>query len=264
MAQISVAVVEGQRTFADALASRLAVEADLRLVAVVESAAAGRRLLEGRHVDIALIDSELTPAGNILAEVADIRAAISPPVRVILLGPVPEPAHTVEALRTGIAGWVPKEESIEQLMAVIHGVMRDEIWLPATAMGPVLRLLVRELGGQEDCPKHPLESLTPREREVLAYLVEGVGRRETAERLHLSAHTVRSHLQNLMGKLGVHTTLEAVAVARQAQLSSSGSRCSSVRHPLGLSVRELQPVAGRKVAATMYQSEPVPSLSLAV
>jgi DNA-binding NarL/FixJ family response regulator len=237
MAQISVAVVESQRTFADALASRLGVEADLRLVAVVESAAAGRRLLEGRHVDIALIDSELTPAGGILAEVAGIRAVIPPPVRVILLGPVPEPAHTVQALRTGIAGWVPKEESIEQLLGVIHGVMRDEIWLPATAMGPVLRLLVRELGGQEDCPKHPLESLTPREREVLAYLVAGVGRRETAERLHLSAHTVRSHLQNLMGKLGVHTTLEAVAVARQAQLSSSGSPGSSVWHPLGPSVR---------------------------
>jgi DNA-binding NarL/FixJ family response regulator len=229
MAQISVAVVEGQRTFADALASRLAVEPDLRLVAVAESVSAGRRLLEGRHVDVALIDSELTQAGSILAEVAGIRAVIPPPVRVIMLGPVPDPAYTVEALRTGIAGWVPKEESTEQLLGVIHGVMRDEIWLPATAMGPVLRLLVRELGGQEDCPKHPLDSLTPREREVLAYLVEGIGRRETAELMNLSAHTVRSHLQNLMGKLGVHTTLEAVAVARQAQLCSSGDPGSQAR-----------------------------------
>lgn len=224
MAQISVAVVAGQRTFADALAARLAVEPGLRLAAVAASAAAGRRLVQGRHVDVALIDSELTPAHDILAEVARIRAAILPPARVIMLGPVPDPADTVEALRAGVAGWVPKEESIEQLLTAVSGVMRDEIRLPSTVVGHVLRLLVREHGGPEDCPKRPLDSLTPREREVLGYLAEGIGRRETAERMHLSAHTVRSHLQNLMGKLGVHTALEAVAVARQAQLCSPPKR----------------------------------------
>jgi DNA-binding NarL/FixJ family response regulator len=123
----------------------------------------------------------------------------------------------VEALRTGIVGWIPKEESIEQLLRTISGVMRDEMWLPAAAMGPVLRLLLHERHEQDATVNHPLGSLTPREREVLTYLAEGIGRREAAERMHLSAHTVRSHLQNLMAKLGVHTTLEAVAVARQAQ-----------------------------------------------
>jgi DNA-binding CsgD family transcriptional regulator len=59
-----------------------------------------------------------------------------------------------------------------------------------------------------------LAALTPREREVLACLAEGAGRREVAEQLHLSANTVRTHLQNLMAKLGVHSTLEAVALSR--------------------------------------------------
>ena len=59
-----------------------------------------------------------------------------------------------------------------------------------------------------------LAALTPREREVLACLAKGAGRQEVAEQLHLSANTVRTHLQNLMAKLGVHSTLEAVAMSR--------------------------------------------------
>jgi DNA-binding NarL/FixJ family response regulator len=212
-----VVVIDGQRTFADALAARLTVEPGLLLVAVAESAAAARRLLDGRHVDIVLLDSELPQSLDLAAELTEIRAAASRSARVIMLGPVPEAPQTVEALRTGIVGWIPKEESIEQLLRTISGVMRDEMWLPAAAMGPVLRLLLHERDEQDATVNHPLGSLTPREREVLTYLAEGIGRREAAERMHLSAHTVRSHLQNLMAKLGVHTTLEAVAVARQAQ-----------------------------------------------
>jgi DNA-binding NarL/FixJ family response regulator len=65
-----------------------------------------------------------------------------------------------------------------------------------------------------------LAALTPREREILSCLADGAGRHDVAERLHLSANTVRTHLQNLMAKLGVHSTLEAVALTR-AQLSVS-------------------------------------------
>jgi DNA-binding NarL/FixJ family response regulator len=217
MTQIRVVVIDGQRTFADALAARLAVETDLFLVAVAESAAAARRLLDGRQVDIVLLDSALPRGLDLAAELTEIRATAPRPARVIMLGPVPEATRTVEALRTGIVGWIPKEESIEQLLRTISGVMRDEMWLPAAAIGPVLRLLLHEPDQQDASVRQPLGSLTPREREVLAYLAAGIGRREAADRMHLSAHTVRSHLQNLMAKLGVHTTLEAVAVARQAQ-----------------------------------------------
>jgi len=105
--------------------------------------------------------------------------------------------------------------------------MRDETWFPAAAVGPVLRLLLYERDERQASLKQPLGSLTPREREVLSYLAEGIGRREVAERMHLSANTVRSHLQNLMAKLGVHTTLEAVALARRAQLREGRPRMAS-------------------------------------
>lgn len=227
MTQICVIVVDGQRTFADALAARLAAEPGLLLVGIAESAAAARRLRAGRDVDVVLLDSELTEGLDLAAELAGIGSGTARAVQVIMLGPMPEAARVVAALRTGIAGWVPKDESIEWLLGVIRGVMRGETWLPVTTVGPVLRLLLDERNERETSSQHPLGGLTPREREVLSYLAEGIGRLEVAERMHLSANTIRSHLQNLMGKLGVHSTLEAVALARQAELGEARSGAAS-------------------------------------
>ena len=96
---------------------------------------------------------------------------------------------------------------------MIRGVAKGETWLPPAAVGRVLRSLIQDQERRRENDEL-LAALTPREREVLTCLAEGAGRREVAERLHLSANTVRTHLQNLMTKLGVHSTLEAVAMSR--------------------------------------------------
>ncbi len=92
MTQISVLVADGQRTFADALASRLAVEPGLRLVAAAESAPAARMLLGGRHVDVVLLDSELAGGLELADELNRIPVTTPQPVRVIMLGAVPAAA----------------------------------------------------------------------------------------------------------------------------------------------------------------------------
>ena len=92
-------------------------------------------------------------------------------------------------------------------------MVRGETWLPPTELGGVLRLLMEEQDDRQGCDEL-LAALTPREQEVLFHLVQGAGRKEVAERLQLSANTVRTHLQSLMGKLGVHSTLEVVALTR--------------------------------------------------
>jgi two-component system, NarL family, nitrate/nitrite response regulator NarL len=70
-------------------------------------------------------------------------------------------------------------------------------------------------GHNEPDRDHPwLAALTPREREVLLYLMKGYGLAEVAKQLHMSSRTVHTHLQNLRSKLGVHSTLEAVTLAR--------------------------------------------------
>jgi DNA-binding NarL/FixJ family response regulator len=131
----------------------------------------------------------------------------------------------VHAIRAGAAAWVRKDESVERLLQAIRGVARGESWLPPSELGNVLRLLIREQDKHRKS-EQMLAALTPRERAVLACLAEGTGRRDAvAEQLNLSVNTVRTHLQNLMAKLDVHSALEAVALIREERdgFPASGS-----------------------------------------
>lgn len=126
-----------------------------------------------------------------------------------------DPRRAALALQAGACGWVAKDSSLQRLLAVIRGVLRDETHLPPALLTGVLRELMADRKHRTES-EQLVESLTPREREVLRCMVAGLGRKAVAERLFLSPHTVRTHMQNVLGKLGVHSTLAAVALARRA------------------------------------------------
>jgi DNA-binding NarL/FixJ family response regulator len=203
--KVTVVVVDEERTFADALAIRLDAEEDFKVVAVAQTTATTVRW----RADIIVLDGDL--AGSIQF----CKAASSPPnsARVIMLSHVSEPHRIIAAIEAGARAWVRKDDSIEYLLRVLRGVVRGETWLPPAVTGDVLSLLLRQRDGRKDSDRL-LALLTPRERQVLACLAEGAGRNQVAERLNLRANTVRTHLQNIMAKLGVHSTLEAVALTR--------------------------------------------------
>jgi DNA-binding NarL/FixJ family response regulator len=114
-----------------------------------------------------------------------------------------------------VAAWVRKDQSLKHLLQAIRGVALGETWLPPSETGNVLRLLLGERDRHRN-NERLLAALTPRERAVLACLAEGAEHRAAvAEQLHLSVNTVRTHLQNIMAKLGVHSALEAVALTRE-------------------------------------------------
>ncbi|WTO70594.1 response regulator transcription factor [Streptomyces sp. NBC_00441] len=232
MARIRVLVVDDHRIFAESLAAALAVEPDVEVAAAGSGPAALRCLeraaAEGRGYDVLLADAELgalaVPAprqgpgqtGPVdgIALVGAVRVA-RPSVRTVVLAEKDDPARAALALKAGACGWVAKDSSLQRLLAVIRGVLRDETHLPAALLTGVLRELLADRKHRTESEKL-VESLTPREREVLRCMVAGLGRKAVAERLFLSPHTVRTHMQNVLGKLGVHSTLAAVALARRA------------------------------------------------
>jgi DNA-binding NarL/FixJ family response regulator len=208
---ISVFVIDQERTFADALAARLEVEDDVEVVAAVHARTPAQCLLVGRHADVMLLDGDLPERAAV--RLCEELCSRDDPPRVVMLSYSSEAARIVDAIRSGAAAWVRKNESLQHLLQVIRGVAKGETWLPPAEVGRVLRLLIQDQDRRRENDQL-LDALTPREREVLTCLAEGAGRREVAERLQLSANTVRTHLQNLMTKLGVHSTLEAVAMSR--------------------------------------------------
>ncbi|RLU94688.1 DNA-binding response regulator [Streptomyces griseocarneus] len=153
-------------------------------------------------------------AGDGISLVAGVRTG-HPSVRTVVLAERDDPRRAAAALQAGAGGWVAKDCSLSRLLAVIRGVLRDETHLPPALLTGVLRELTAARKHRTESERL-VESLTPREREVLRCMVAGLGRKAVAERLYLSPHTVRTHMQNVLGKLGVHSTLAAVALARRA------------------------------------------------
>jgi DNA-binding NarL/FixJ family response regulator len=208
---IHVLIVDQHLTFRDALATRLQAEPDLAVVAKAHSAEFAPRVLVGRSADVILLDAEL-PDDSAFAWCSELTRR-GDQSRVVMLSAASQPERIVAAVRAGAAAWVRKDESIDHLLGVIRGVVRGDTWIPPRELGAVLRLLIEDQDNRRD-GDDLLASLTSRERDVLFLLVEGAGRKEIAERLQLSANTVRTHLRSLMVKFGVHSTLEVVALAR--------------------------------------------------
>ncbi|WP_043264680.1 response regulator transcription factor [Streptomyces sp. CT34] len=149
-----------------------------------------------------------------IALVSGLRSS-HPYLRTVVLADRDDPRRAAAALLAGASGWVAKDCSLSRLLAVIRGVLRDETHLPPALLTGVLGELPPARRHRTESERL-VESLTPREREVLRCMVAGLGRKAVAERLFLSPHTVRTHMQNVLGKLGVHSTLAAVALARRA------------------------------------------------
>ncbi|MFI5830662.1 LuxR C-terminal-related transcriptional regulator [Streptomyces sp. NPDC051578] len=238
MVRIRVLVVDDHRIFAESLAAALAAEPDVDVSAAGSAPAAARCLeraaAEGRRFDVMLVDADLgaaagtvpvqrapgsappsaPPGADGIALVASVRTA-HPGARTVVLAERDDPRRAALALQAGASGWVAKDCSLSRLLAVIRGVLREETHLPPALLTGVLRELTAARKHRTDSERL-VESLTPREHEVLRCMVAGLGRKDVAARLFLSPHTVRTHMQNVLGKLGVHSTLAAVALARRA------------------------------------------------
>jgi DNA-binding NarL/FixJ family response regulator len=122
-----------------------------------------------------------------------------------------DPERVTAAIVAGAVSWVPKQVTLDRLAEVVVAAARGEAWLPPAVLARVLRRLAA--GQHGPAQQNPLDRLTVRERQILGYTARGLSRREIAARLDVSVNTVRSHSQHMLSKLGVHTTLEAVALA---------------------------------------------------
>lgn len=207
----NILVADQERIFADALATRLDDEDDIRVTGAVQLEAGSSWLLSGKAAEVMLLDGDLP--GDVANRLCE-KLSSHKSTRVIMLSFSSEPERIVKALRSGAVAWVRKGESLEYLLRVIRGVARGESWLPPSETADVVQLLM--WGGERHRENELLlAKLTARERAVLTCLAEGAAHREVvAKQLHLSVNTVRTHMQNIMAKLGVHSMLEAVALTR--------------------------------------------------
>jgi DNA-binding NarL/FixJ family response regulator len=210
---VRVAVVAHSRLEVDSLGEALAAEGSLEVVARATSAADALAQL---HVACpAAVVADFTPDDD--ASLAFARAALAARTDLGLVLVV-EPGHrlaTADAIAVGVRGWVHSDDSLACLVAALNAVAAGDLCLPSDVLS--LTLSTVPDAGRDDAHEL-LDHLTRRQIDVLRCLVGGCSRAETAVILSMSTHTVRTHVAAILRRLRVHSTLEAVVIARRAGL----------------------------------------------
>ncbi len=206
---VRVLLVEDHGMVAEAIGLALGAVDDLAVVATTRSLA-GAVAEAARHLpDVVVLDRRL-PDGDGVAAMARLRQA-APDARILVLTGEATASVATRVAEAGGAGLLLKSSRLEDLAAAVRRVAAGEVVFAPDLLGPVLdRLTGRARPAGAD--------LTPRERETLHLLAEGVSTGEMTERLGVAHNTARNHVQRVLEKLGARSKLEAVAIARREGL----------------------------------------------
>ena len=167
--------------------------------------------------DVVLMDIAMPGMGGL--EATRLIHEKHPETLVLVLTQHEESQYVMSLLRAGASGYVFKRALGSDLIAALRAVARGETFLHP----PVTAVLVEELRRQAEAPAAALELLTPREKEILQYIVRGQTNAQIAEELFLSVKTVEWHRTNLMNKLDVHNVAQLMRHALEHGLVENDS-----------------------------------------
>lgn len=212
---VRLLIVDDHRVFLEALAACLDGRQGIEVVGTATSVERARALLRRDSPDVVLADVDLGGESG-LELVAAVREE-HPGVRSVVVTCHDDADTACASVRAGAAGFVSKAVETATLVDAIHTVARGAAWIAPDLLGEVLSRLLA--GPPTATPEEQaVARLSEREREVLSLMVAGCDRATIAKHLYLSPNTVRTHAQNMLGKLGVHSSLEAVGLALRAGL----------------------------------------------
>lgn len=174
---------------------------------VVGEAANGREALQMArqlHPEVAVLDLSMPQQSG--PDAARELKRRMPDVLCIILTMYAEKAYVVQALRSGVKGYVLKTQAAEDLIRAIDEVLQGRVYLSPSIAGTVVNACL-------DDSEALIDPLTPRERQVLMLVAEGNTTREIAEQLCISVKTVEAHRGHVMDKLNIHETASLVRYA---------------------------------------------------
>jgi DNA-binding NarL/FixJ family response regulator len=210
---IRVLLVDDHQLLTDALAGLLGREPDIEVTGIASTVREAKRAAR-EPMDVVLMDYAL-PDGTGVEATRAIKTRW-PSVRVIMLTAITDDETVLEAIRAGADGYLTKDRASEEVVSAVRAAHTGEILLPRAVVYEIAERVA--LSRRRQMVRRPVEQLTPRELEVLAALAEGLSSREICERMYIAQNTLRTHVQNIMNKLRVHSKLEAVAFALRHEL----------------------------------------------
>lgn len=199
---IRILLVDDHSVVRQGLKMFLALDPELEVIGEAADGAEALRLARERQPDVVLMDL-LMPVMDGITATAAIRKEL-PDVEVIALTSVLEDASVTGAVRAGAIGYLLKDTQAEELVRAIRAAAEGQVQLSPQALARLMR--------EVRAPESP-ESLTERETDVLRLLAQGQSNKEIGRTLHIGEKTVKTHVSNILSKLGVPSRTQAALYA---------------------------------------------------
>jgi DNA-binding NarL/FixJ family response regulator len=207
-----ILIIEDHQVVAEGLAALLGEHPELQVIGYAASVADVERWRDSEPVDVAVADYWL-PDGTGVDATAVLRQ-YWPDVAVVFLSADDSDESMLAALEAGASGYLVKSAGGADVAAAVRRAAEGEILVPARQLAALLARR-REQARRQAERARLMESLTPRERQILGLMAEGMDNRDIARQLGVSYTTVRSHVRHLLGKLSARSKLEAVVKAAE-------------------------------------------------
>src|SRR5512133_3404899 len=210
---VSLVIADSQQLLAEGLAILLDVEDDFAVLGVAHD---GRRALEltAEHQPAVLLLGAPLPGSALTATPTAVQA-VSPATKLLLLAGQARLDPVAAVTAVGADGLLPRDSSSRQVANAVRAVVDGTPAMVLATESPRL--------SHDPWVDLRVGALSYRERELLGLLANGWSNRRIAQECFLSLNTVRTHVQNVLVKLGVHSKLEAVAFALEHQVVTAGT-----------------------------------------
>ncbi len=217
MKKLRLLLVDDQSLFREALRTLLALQPDFEIVAEAENGERALTLAKAHRPDVILMDLRMPVMGGVEATRRIMQ--VVPGTRVVVLTTFDEDEEIFEAMRAGALGYLLKACSAEKLCESVRAAAKGASVLEPSVAAKMMAELNRLSSREGKKISQPLaEPLSARELDVLKLLAAGCSNKEIGSRLNITEGTVKNHMTNVLGKLGVLDRTQAALRARELGL----------------------------------------------
>jgi DNA-binding NarL/FixJ family response regulator len=210
--RISLLICDDHKILTDALATVVGLDGTLQMVAPPVHDAETAIAICAEHLpDVVLMDIMFKGGMSGIEATRKIKET-SPSTKVVIMTAHDDERLLVEAVEAGASGFLSKDEAAQEVLSAAKAAAEGEVLIDPATLTRLLAQVAREREEQRDA-QNMLNDVTEREREILQLLAEGMRNDDIAAKLFISPQTVQTHVRNILGKLRVHSKLEAVSFA---------------------------------------------------